>query len=185
MENNLWVKIIDCIIGYGCVILWIAAVSNLGIREIARNGLKQIFKPGIRRKLTYVSLVGLIGAVMVVHLIKHYIKRCRPYHLDVFGGNEIFTRVWIQNTAFKDHECSSFVSGHSAVGFLIFSLAFLYPKSDVRQKRYLLLGIAVGGLFGFLRIIQGKHFISDVIFSGYVVYFSALLLASFIKPSSQ
>ena len=184
MENNQWIKLLDHIIEYFCIVLWITFVAHLGIKDLKKNGLRDIFKPGMKRKLMYISLVGLIGSVGLVHGIKHYVKRCRPNLIEIFGGAEKFSEPWIRNLSSTHEKCVSFVSGHSATGFLIFSLAFLYPASDSRRKKYILLGILVGASFGFIRIIQGEHFISDVIFSGYVVFFVAFILNYFLKPSS-
>ena len=128
------------------------------------------------------KLVGLLGSVTLVRFIKLYIMRCRPLLINIFGGPAAFTEVWTRNTSFYSSKCLSFVSGHSAIGFLLFSIAFLYPQSDLRRNKYILLSISVGGLFGFIRIIQGQHFISDVIFSGYVMYFSALILSYLLQP---
>lgn len=184
-SNNKIIKIIDYTVEYGGIALWVGFVSYLGIKDLKRNGLRDIFKPGIKRKLLYISLVGLIGSVGFVQGIKMYTRRCRPNLVEFFGGIEKFTKVFTQNTAPIYEKCVSFVSGHSAVGFLIFSIAFLYSASDIRRKKYILIGMLVGTSFGFVRIVQGKHFISDVIFSGYVVYFTALILNILIRPSDK
>jgi lipid A 4'-phosphatase len=184
-SKNKIIRIIDYVVEYGGIALWVGFVAYLGLKDLKRNGLRDIFKPGIKRKLLYISLVGLIGSVGLVHGIKMYMRRCRPNLVEFFGGIEKFTKVFTQNTAPIYEKCVSFVSGHSAVGFLIFSIAFLYSTSDIRRKRYILIGMLVGTLFGIVRIVQGKHFISDVIFSGYVVYFTALVLSLVIKPSAK
>ena len=182
MDNNIFIAIIDRLIQFGGMALWIIFVGYFGIKELKTNGFKNLFGFGMKRKLIYISSVGLIGSVSIVRIIKWHMMRCRPSYIDVFGGPAAFTKVWTRNVSFYHEDCVSFVSGHSATGFLLFSLAFLYPKSDSRRKKYILLSIFVGSIFGFVRIIQGQHFISDVIFSGYIVYFSALILSYFLKP---
>jgi hypothetical protein len=47
----------------------------------------------------------------------------------------------------------------------------------LRDRRWLYRGAAIGLLVGLGRIMQGAHFLSDVVFGYPVVYLSALLLA--------
>ncbi len=182
MSENSLIKIIDHLIEFGSVALWIIVIGGLWIKELTVNGFKNFWGIGMKRRLIYVSVVGLFGSITMVRIVKWYIMRCRPMYVDIFGGPAAFTEVWTRNTSFYNAKCLSFVSGHAAIGFLLFSLAFLYPASDLRRKKYILLSISIGGLFGFIRIIQGQHFISDVIFSGYIVYFPALILSYLLQP---
>lgn len=179
MEYTAIIKIIDRFIEFGCIALWITFIVKLAKKEHKNHGLK--YTP-LMRKLVYVSSVGLLGSVGAVHFIKRYIMRCRPNYIELFGGPSPFTEIWMRNMsdAVNASKCVSFVSGHSAIGFLIYAIAFTLPTN--KRFKFILLGTLVGCLFGFIRMIQGQHFLSDVIFSGYVVYFSAVVLAIFIKP---
>ena len=179
MEFTPIITVIDRFIEFGCIALWVTFVVKLARREYKHNGLQ--YTP-LMRKLFYLSSVGLLGSVGAVHFIKRYIMRCRPNYIDFFGGPSPFTEIWVRNMseAVNTSKCVSFVSGHSAIGFLIYAIAFTLPVN--KRFKFILLGTLVGGLFGFIRIIQGQHFLSDVIFSGYVVYFSAVVLAIFIRP---
>lgn len=181
MKHNSFIKMVDRLIEFGCIAIWVIIVIALAKREINKNGWQLTH---LKKKLIYVSLVGLVGCVGVVHSIKHYIVRCRPNYIEFFGGPAPFTHVWIKNAseiAMGDN-CLSFVSGHAAIGFLLYSLAFTYSRRDARRNRLIIIASITGGCFGLVRIIQGQHFLSDVIFSGYVVYFTAMILALFIKP---
>jgi lipid A 4'-phosphatase len=184
MNNNYLIKIIDRGIEYGCIGIWIAAVSTIAKKEIKKNGLQFTH---LKKKLLYISLVGLIGGVGIVHSIKHHIVRCRPNYIEFFGGPAPFTTVWTKNAwkAAIGNNCLSFVSGHAAIGFLLYSIAFTYARNDARRHKLIIVASFTGGLFGLFRIIQGQHFLSDIIFSGYVVYFTALILAGLIKPSGK
>jgi lipid A 4'-phosphatase len=170
-------KIIDRFIEFGCMALWVMFITEMFRKEYKKYGLKY---RDLMRKLIYIAAVGLSGSVGAVHFIKHYIMRCRPNYIEFFGGPSHFTEIWTRNLleAVDITKCVSFVSGHAAIGFLIYAIAF----TAVKTKRFIFLGTVVGGLFGFIRIIQGQHFLSDVIFSGYVVYFSALLLSVIMRP---
>ncbi len=181
MKYNMIIKIIDHFIEFGCIGLWITVLVRRFKRNRKNHGLQYT---AVKRKLLYISSVGVLGSVGAVHMIKRYIMRCRPNYIEFFGGPFPFTEVWTRNLSefVNISKCASFVSGHSAIGFLIFAIAFIFPASDSRHKKYIILGTCIGGLFGFIRIIQGQHFLSDVIFSGYLVYFAATALAAIIKP---
>lgn len=177
MEFLPIMKVVDRFIEFGCIALWIIILTRMIRKEYKKNGLKY---SDLMSKLIYIAAVGLLGSVAAIHFIKRYIMRCRPYYIESFGGPSPFTEIWTQNLseAVNITKCVSFVSGHAAIGFLIYAIAF----TTVKGKKFIILGTIIGGLFGFIRIIQGQHFLSDVIFSGYVMYFSALLLAVVIGP---
>ena len=170
-------KFIDRFIEFGCMTLWVMFITEMIRKEYKKNGLQYT---NLMRKLIYIAAVGLLGSVGAVHFIKRYIMRCRPNYIEFFGGLSPFTEIWTRNLseAVDITKCVSFVSGHAAIGFLIYAIAF----TSVKKRKFILLGTFIGGLFGFIRIIQGQHFLSDVIFSGYVVYFSALLLSVIMRP---
>lgn len=180
-KDNLLIKIIDRLIEYGGTATWITIVAHYIIKEVKKNGLFGFSHK--QYKLLYISLVGLIGSVGIVHFMKAYFMRCRPNTLQIFNGKEIFTKAWMINDyAYNFSACKSFISGHSAIGFLIFSIAFIFSKHSPERKFYIILGILVGSLFGIIRIIQGQHFASDVIFSGYVIFFTSIIIAKIMKP---
>jgi lipid A 4'-phosphatase len=101
--------------------------------------------------------------------LKEHWGRARPREVMEFGGSQQFTPALLP-TAQCETNCS-FVSGHAALGFYLIGIAWVS-----RKRRWLVAGITLGGLVGAGRILQGGHFLGDVIFSFWVVYFSAVLL---------
>lgn len=132
--------------------------------------------------IIYLMLVCLLGPGLVVNvLFKEHFGRARPNQVVEFGGAAKFTPAFMVSNA-CNHNCS-FVSGHASIGFLFCAFAFLYR--DIRRIYFNLLGISLGVLFGLGRIMQGAHFLSDVIFSGVFVYITAYLLAKLLIPARQ
>jgi lipid A 4'-phosphatase len=138
------------------------------------------FHPKHYRSLIYVTLVCLLGAGFFVHnVIKDSFNRARPNAIQDFGGTSFHTPAFIFSNQCEKN--CSFVSGHAAAGFMFFALAFLFKG---RTKTYLTIAaLLLGTIIGLGRIMEGGHFLSDVIFAGYALYITAYLLALLLKPA--
>jgi lipid A 4'-phosphatase len=115
-----------------------------------------------KRKLIYLLLALIIGPGLAVNVIfKDHWGRARPSTVQEFGGTKTFTPPFIISDQCEKN--CSFVSGDPSVGFYIFAFAFAFPA---RRKLFSGVALALGGIYGTTRIVQGAHFLSDVIFSG-------------------
>jgi lipid A 4'-phosphatase len=119
----------------------------------------------------FIALCMALGPGIVTNLIiKDQIGRARPKSVIEFGGDRTFSpplAVGGQCT----RSCS-FVSGEASSSFVIFyAAAIAAPQAAVAL---IIVGTAVGLLTGFVRMIQGAHFLSDVVFAG---VFMALTVA--------
>jgi lipid A 4'-phosphatase len=158
------------------VVTFIVWSVVLGMRKLLR--VKSV-DPRHYIKIIYIMLVCITGPGLVVNVIfKDHFGRARPVQIKEFGGNADFTPAFVISNQ-CDVNCS-FVSGHASIGFVFFAFAFI----NHARKRvfYIITGLTLGMLFGLGRIIQGAHFLSDVIFSGFFVYMTAYLLAKLILP---
>jgi lipid A 4'-phosphatase len=139
----------------------------------------------IRRKKTfnvdnviwlYLVLVMLIGPGLIVNVIlKDNWGRCRPAETVNFGGTEKFSPALIITGNGNDH--ASFVSGHSATGYALLALSLVLTRY---RRLVFTFAVFYGSLIGLARIIQGGHFLSDVVFSFIVVYLTAKILHFFL-----
>ncbi|MDH4133924.1 MAG: phosphatase PAP2 family protein [Gammaproteobacteria bacterium] len=135
----------------------------------------------LRRPALYLLLVMLLGPGLLVNSVfKDQWGRARPSQVQEFGGAKQFTRAAIP--ADQCEKNCSFVSGHASVGFYFLALAFLQSR---RRALWLTLGTTLGLGVGFVRIVQGGHFLSDVLFSGIVVYLTAWLLHTLMFRGSR
>ena len=126
-----------------------------------------------RKVYLYLFLAGVLGPALVVNgVFKEHFDRARPVQVEAFGGDKQFTPAFI--IADQCERNCSFVSSHAACGFYFVALGFLFGG---RWRRFWFAsGIAAGALVGAGRILQGGHFLSDVIFAGVFVYLSAAVL---------
>jgi len=119
------------------------------------------------RRAAAVQLVMLLGIGLVVHAaFKEQWGRPRPYELQVFAGEHAYVPA-LRPTGHCRGNCS-FVSGHAATGFALLSLAMFAPRS--RRRRWFVWAVGSGLLIGAGRMLQGGHFLSDVLFAGWFMW---------------
>jgi len=135
-----------------------------------------------RRTALYLLLVMIIGPGLLVNTVfKDHWGRARPSQVEAFGGTKQFTRAALP-TDQCERNCS-FVSGHASVGFFFLAFAFVWPR---RRVFWLAAGTGLGLGIGLVRIMQGGHFFSDVIFCGIVVYLTARVLhVVLFRPATE
>ncbi|WP_236074920.1 phosphatase PAP2 family protein [Teredinibacter purpureus] len=127
--------------------------------------------PNAKKRWVYLLITLVIGPGILVNLVlkDNTLGRPRPQHIEQFGGEMIFTPVF-----YYSGECAkncSFVSGHAAIGFYLMAIAWV-----TQRRRWIFYGIALGSFVGFVRILQGGHFLSDVLFAGWFTYFTYTLI---------
>jgi lipid A 4'-phosphatase len=140
---------------------------------LAGEILKDRFFGLSRRIMLYLALSLAIGPGLIVNLLfKDNWGRARPTTIVEFGGKLTFTPPFVISDQCIDN--CSFVSGHAALAFWLFALALLAPAPWRRAAclATLLFGYAVG----FVRIVQGAHFYSDVVTAGLITMGTCWLL---------
>ena len=110
----------------------------------------------------YASLI--INLLLVVNLIlKNFWGRARPNDILELGGAEHFT-PWYEFSNACLTNCS-FVSGDASVGFSLIVLYFI-----TKDKRFVWASLFSGIFIGFVRILEGGHFFSDVLLAGFIIF---------------
>lgn len=117
------------------------------------------------RVVAFVLLSLAIGPGLIVNtLLKDNWGRARPSQIEQFGGSAHFSPPFVISDQCRDN--CSFASGHGSLGFWVIALALLAPPRWRKPAVGAALGFGV--LIGLVRIAQGGHFLSDVLFSGLV-----------------
>jgi membrane-associated PAP2 superfamily phosphatase len=137
-----------------------------------------------RRQTLFLVLLLIIGPGLLINvLLKDNHGRARPREVIEFGGNYEFGQIWERGETGKN---SSFPSGHSSVGFYMIAPWFLLRRQKQSQGlAWLVGGIGFGSLIGTARILQGGHFLSDVLWSGGLVYITGELLILLLDPDDS
>jgi lipid A 4'-phosphatase len=120
----------------------------------------------------YLAICLVMGPGLVTNVVlKDHWGRARPKQVIEFGGAKAFTPPLIPT-----HQCAnncSFVSGEAASIFMPFYAAgLLMPQWGAVV---LAAGTLCGLAAGFVRISQGAHFLSDVIFAAVFMGLTAAL----------
>lgn len=129
----------------------------------------------LRLYALYVLLVFLVGPGLLVNSVfKDNWGRPRPVQVSQLGGEEVYVPpgYFVANGNGR-----SFPSGHSSVGFAFIAFWFLWRKRKPQwAKLALWLALLLGSAIGITRMAAGGHFLSDVMWSGWVVLFAAWVL---------
>ena len=132
-------------------------------------------RPGkVKRLARYGFLLVCIALStgFVVHAIfKDNFGRARPKQVTEFAGNQQFTPPLLP--AQQCERNCSFVSGDASLGYVFLALA-LYATH--RRKTWILVTVGAGLGLGLLRMMNGSHFLSDILYSGVFTCGTVLLL---------
>jgi membrane-associated PAP2 superfamily phosphatase len=162
--NDLWwVRIVD---NWGPVPSFLLALAGLIV------GLGAGRWPTLRRYRTigwFLCLSMAVGPGLLVNRVfKEHFGRPRPAQLAQFGGDAQFRQIGEPGIGVKGR---SFPSGHASTGFILMApYLFLRRRHHRMAVRFLLLGITAGLGIGTVRVLQGAHFLGDVVASGLMVW---------------
>lgn len=154
-----------------------AMLAPLLARLLARRGradLAERSRGPWRHMATVTVCCALLGNGLIIEgIFKNFMGRPRPVQVIPFGGQDAYHGPFVPGDDPPNHR--SFVSSHAAAGFALMSLGL--TCGPVWRRRWLLIGTVAGSVVGLGRILQGGHFLSDIIFAFYAVWLSCELVA--------
>ncbi len=137
-----------------------------------------------RRPAIFLLLVLAIGPGLIVNvLLKDNLGRARPREIIEYGGSHQYTEIWQKGTTGSN---SSFPSGHASIAF--YTMAPWFILRDTNKKAaaaFLIFGVGFGAAIGLARMLQGGHFLNDVLWAGGIVYLVGGLLAVLLPPVAE
>lgn len=149
----------------GCLLWWMVVQRGRDVRWRIGD-----------RMMAYLMLAFLIGPVLIVSLgFKEHWGRNRPVETVDFGGSAPFLPYYQPDGVCED-DCS-FPSGHSSRGFYFMALAIAaYGFGWPHRRLILASAIGFGCVTAGLRIIEGRHFLSDVTLAAIIVTYVSWVL---------
>lgn len=144
----------------------IGAALFVQVLYLAGKLLKQTFW-GIDGRIAFYILSSLVigPGILTNELFKAHWHRARPSQISQFGGEAHFTPPFMITDQCASN--CSFVSGHAAMGFWVIAFAFLVPPPW--RGKAIAAALLFGATVGWVRILQGGHFLSDVVYAGLLV----------------
>ncbi len=180
--NNPWVRALyeyTPVIGNSLLVFavvvalaapWLARRAQRGGRPEAAALISGLWR---RTAITAVAMAVLSSGLAIELGFKDHVGRPRPVQTVEFGGPQAFQPVFAIGDNPRRHR--SFVSGHAAAGFSLVVVGWW--ATPVWRRRWALIGLVTGSVVGLGRIMQGGHYLSDVVFSFYTVWISCELVA--------
>lgn len=159
--HNQTFGVIREIFMYGLTLVALLAIGML-IRSIA-IGKRRAVSLRVWGFMVASIMVGPLG--LVNGILKSYWGRARPANVEYFGGPKTFTPPMVITDQCETN--CSFVSGEgSAIATAVIVLAIvLWANMTVLWRAISLYVVLPMSLFGIsLRIITGRHFLSDTVF---------------------
>lgn len=126
-----------------------------------------------RRAALMLVYTLVLGPGLIINLgLKDHWGRPRPFEIREFGGKHEFLCVCVPG---ESEGGKSFPCGHCSMGFFLAVPYLILRKNNSRLAyTFLVSGIIYGLLIGLSRMIAGGHFASDVLWSGSLVWLTAL-----------
>lgn len=138
-----------------CVLNVVALIASFVLKS-------NVFRLNFVKWLFLASCLIIAPGLVGNEILKDHWGRARPIHLSEFGGTKKYTPPLVPSDQCL-RNCS-FVAGEASMMYAVFfSAAFLFPGI---AGLLIVAGVASGLFAGFIRISQGAHFLSDVIFAG-------------------
>jgi lipid A 4'-phosphatase len=164
---------------YGIIPALVVAGAGLcaAAGSLCSRSLRSWRRPGI---FLFAALV--VGTLFLVNTcLKQFWDRPRPVELDHFSGFAVYRPVWELGGVPGMHK--SFPSGHASAGFLMMAPGFVFYAERRRLAlAFFAAGVIWGGMMGMSRILQGSHFVTDVLWAGGVTYAACARLALRMLP---
>lgn len=167
---------------YGEAPTWLLAVSAA---VVWCGGRRRRAWVRYRRACALCVLAVALGpGVLVNGTLKPLWGRPRPHQVEIFGGPRAYQPWWQPGQLGGGR---SFPSGHAAMGYVLVVGTYLVAPRRRPWLRGGVLGGALtyGSLLGLTRIIQGGHFVSDVLWSGSLMCFTVATLHAVLPAMPQ
>lgn len=143
--------------------------------------LKPILKKWRYGAMTIVLSLFLGPGLIINSTLKDHWGRPRPRQIENFGGNYLYRPFWQPNFKHGVEAQKSFPSGHVAMGFYFLSLYIVGRRTKNKMLIYsaICLTIVLSSALIITRLAQGGHFLSDVLASPILVWYSILIVDKF------
>jgi len=126
--------------------------------------------------------IGMVLSTSAVAILKHYSMHGCPWDLTMYGGDLPFFELF-QDPPAGAKAGGCFPAGHASGGFALMAFYLAFRQSHTRFAGIMLwLGLLMGLGMGVVQVMRGAHFLSHVLWSGWVVWITLLILYGLWTP---
>jgi lipid A 4'-phosphatase len=162
---------------YGNIPALILSIGALII--LLLSAYKSKFNKYVKQALFLILVMAIGPGLLINSVLKDNWGRPRPRNVQDFGGKHQFEQVL---TIDPESPGKSFPCGHASMGFYFFVLFFIFRKKRLKLANIsLVFALLWGSFIGLARIVQGGHFLSDVIWTAGLMYLVTSLIFFFMK----
>ena len=170
LRHHPLAKFLNELINFLAALVGLVTLVGLIVTSLAKGPFLKLW----RRQHGFLFASLVIGPGLIANLLfKENWGRARPRQILEFGGTQEFSPPLLISDQCASN--CSFVSGDASMAFAMLAPALLVKKY---QKPAIWAALFFGLLIGLTRMVQGAHFLSDVIFAGVFVIATVLLLYS-------
>lgn len=143
---------------------WVLAAGLLYL--LARSwGMRGHAGLTLRRLAYIVAVLGLGLGLITNTILKGQFDRPRPLHTQAYGGEQTY-KPPILPTYGCERNCS-FVSGDASAAFAMIALPIAFA-SGRRRRKLIRAALWLGVAIGLMRMMNGSHYLFDVIYAGLI-----------------
>lgn len=119
---------------------------------------------------------GMVVSTTAVSIFKHYSLHGCPWDITLYGGSLPLLDLFTSPPAgIEAGRC--FPAGHPSGGFALMAFYFAFMHSKPHFSVFMLwIGLFMGLLMGLVQMMRGAHFLSHVLWSGWLVWMVLLAL---------
>jgi membrane-associated PAP2 superfamily phosphatase len=119
---------------------------------------------------------GMVISTTTVSVFKHYSVHGCPWDIVLYGGSLPLLDLFTSPPAGTEAG-ACFPAGHPSGGFALMAFYFAFMHSKPRFSVLMLwIGLFMGLLMGLVQVVRGAHFLSHVLWSGWLVWMVLLAL---------
>ena len=139
---------------------------------------------GFRKGSAFMVILLALGPGLLVNTVfKGHWGRERPHEMTRFGGSKAYQQPWDRGETGSGR---SFPSGHAAAAFYLAMPYFVLRQRKPRVAIWVYSGgMLYSILMGIARIVQGGHFVSDILWAWGVVHLTAVTLSYVMGLNSE
>jgi membrane-associated PAP2 superfamily phosphatase len=165
LRDSVWTATL--LHGGGRLLAW-ALMLALLVAALRAPAARTPGTPGRAERWRWLGVVLLCA--LLVPMLKRVSATSCPWDLAEFGGTALYVSHWALGQ-FDGGPGHCFPSGHAVAAFAFFGLYFQWRGHDPRRaRRWLLLVLAAGLLFGAAQLLRGAHHLSHTLWSAWLCW---------------